>query len=74
MRMTNLPARQGGIVLIVSLIMLVALTLLAVSAIRLSTANLRNVANSQARSEAMSSAQRSIDLSTLNRNVPFCAK
>lgn len=58
----GLASRQRGIVLIVSLIMLVALTLLAVSAIRLSTVNLRSVANAQARTEAMSSAQRSIDL------------
>lgn len=52
--------RQSGIVLILSLIMLVVLTLLAVSAIRLSTANLRTVANAQARTEAMSTANRMI--------------
>lgn len=58
----NRPAnRQRGLVLILSLIMLVVLTLLAVSAIRLSTVNLRTVANAQARSEAMSTAQRTID-------------
>jgi Tfp pilus assembly protein PilX len=56
-----LPARQRGIVLITSLIMLVVLTLLAVSAIRLSTVNLRTVANSQARTEAMSTAQRAVN-------------
>lgn len=54
--------RQRGIVLILSLIMLMVLTLIAVSAIRLSTVNLRSVANSQARTEAMSTAQRTIDL------------
>jgi hypothetical protein len=59
--MIRIPARQRGIVLILSLIMLMALTLIAVSAIRLSTANLRTVANSQARTEAMSTAQRTID-------------
>lgn len=58
----TLPSRQRGMVLILSLIMLVVLTLLAISAIRLSTVNLRAVANSQARSEAMSAAQRTIDL------------
>lgn len=60
--MNGLASRQRGIVLILSLIMLVVLTLLAVSAIRLSTVNLRTVANAQARSEAMSTAQRTIDL------------
>jgi len=59
--MNGLANRQRGIVLILSLIMLVVLTLLAVSAIRLSTVNLRTVANAQARSEAMSAAQRTID-------------
>jgi Tfp pilus assembly protein PilX len=49
-------------VLILSLIMLVVMTLLAVSAIRLSSVNLRTVANAQARSEAMSVAQRTVDL------------
>ncbi len=62
--MTNLTlhSRQRGMVLILSLIMLVVLTLLAISAIRLSTVNLRAVANAQVRSEAMSAAQRTIDL------------
>lgn len=59
--MNGLAKRQRGIVLILSLIMLVVLTLLAVSAIRLSTVNLRTVANAQTRSEAMSAAQRTID-------------
>lgn len=54
--------RQRGVVLILSLIMLMVLTLIAVSAIRLSTVNLRTVANSQSRNEAMSTAQRTIDL------------
>lgn len=56
------PQRQRGIVLIISLIMLMVLTLIAVSAIRLSTVNLRTIANSQSRTEAMSTAQRTIDL------------
>lgn len=54
--------RQRGIVLILSLIMLMVLTLIAVSAIRLSTVNLRTVANAQSRIEARSTAQRTIDL------------
>lgn len=60
--MAPLQSRQRGAVLILSLIMLVVMTLLAVSAIRLSSVNLRTVANAQARSEAMSVAQRTIDL------------
>lgn len=53
--------RQRGSVLIVSLIMLVVMTLLAVSAIRLSTVNLRNVNGAQIRSEATSAASRQLD-------------
>lgn len=60
--MKNLPSRQRGVVLILSLIMLMVLTLMAVSAIRLSTVNLRSVGNAQSRAEAMSTAQRTIDL------------
>ena len=60
--MSGLPVHQRGIVLILSLIMLMVLTLMAVSAIRLSTVNLRSVANAQSRAEAMSTAQRTIDL------------
>lgn len=60
--MNGLANRQRGLVLILSLIMLVVLTLLAVSAIRLSTVNLRTVANAQSRSEALSTAQRTIDM------------
>lgn len=59
--MKRLVHRQRGIVLILSLIMLVVLTLLAVSAIRLSTVNLRTVANAEARHQALSTAQRAID-------------
>ncbi len=55
-------ARQRGIVLVLSLIMLMVLTLIAVSAIKLSTVNLRSIANAQTRAEAMSTAQRTIDL------------
>lgn len=60
--MTTIRNGQRGIVLILSLIMLMVLTLIAVSAIRLSTVNLRSVANAQSRTEAMSTAQRTIDL------------
>ncbi len=60
--MKRLIQRQRGVVLILSLIMLMVLTLMAVSAIRLSTVNLRSVANAQSRAEAMSTAQRTVDL------------
>ena len=59
--MKPIARRQRGLVLIMSLIMLVVLTLLAVSAIRLSTVNLRTVANAEARHQALSTAQRAID-------------
>lgn len=52
---------QRGVILIVSLIMLIALTLLGVSVINLSTVNLRIVNNMQVKMEAVSSAQRMID-------------
>lgn len=60
--MTTRSDRQRGMVLILSLIMLMVLTMIAVSVIRLSTVNLRTVANSQSRAEARSTAQRTVDL------------
>jgi Tfp pilus assembly protein PilX len=54
-------AAQRGSVLIIGLIMLVVLTLLAVSAINMSTVSLRTVNGMQARGEAMSAAQRAIE-------------
>lgn len=52
---------QRGSVLIISLIMLVVLTLLAVSAINMSTAGLRVVNAMQTRGEALSAAQRCVE-------------
>lgn len=75
--MTRTNERQRGVVLILSLIMLMVLTLIGVSAIRLSTVNLRTVANSQSRTEAMSTAQRSIDLvlsSNFSENIAGTAQ
>lgn len=60
--MSGLPVRQRGMVLILSLIMLVVLTVIAVYAIRISTVNLRTMGNAQSRTEALSTAQRTIDL------------
>ncbi len=54
-------ANQRGMTLVVSLIMLVVITLFVLSAIRLSTANLRTVGNMQARNEAAAASQRAIE-------------
>jgi Tfp pilus assembly protein PilX len=61
-----LPQTQRGVTLVVGLIMLLVLTLFAVSAIRLSSANLRTVGNLQARNEATSAAQIAIEQSMSN--------
>lgn len=53
--------RQRGAVLLVSLIMLVLLTLFAVSALNTSTSNLKMAGNMQARSEAVIAAQDAIE-------------
>lgn len=55
------PTRAAGATLVVSLIMLVVLTLLAVSAIRLSNVNFRTIGNMQARNEAVAAAQQAIE-------------
>lgn len=52
---------QQGITLLVALIMLVMLTLLAVSSFRVSNTNLRVVASSQGQAEATNAAQAAID-------------
>ncbi len=52
---------QDGASLLVSLVMLVVLTLLAVSAIRLGNTNLKIVSNTQARNEATAAAQQAIE-------------
>jgi Tfp pilus assembly protein PilV len=66
--MTMYPARtqttkqdQGGMTLVVGLIMLLVITLFVVSAVRLSTANLRTVGNMQSRNEAAAASQRAIE-------------
>lgn len=55
------PSRQGGFILILSLVMLVAISLLAMAAIRAGTTNLRAVNNQQVRDEAMAAAQQAIE-------------
>jgi len=53
--------RQQGATLLVGLIMLVVLTLLVVSGIRTSNANLKIVGNVQARDEAAAQAQQALE-------------
>lgn len=56
------PVRfPSGATLVVSLIMLVVLTLLVVSAIRMSNVNFRTIGNMQARNEAVAAAQQAIE-------------
>lgn len=62
-RSTRFPAarRQQGATLLVGLVMLVVLTLLVVSGIRASSANLKIVGNVQARDEAAAQAQLAVE-------------
>src|SRR5207302_6258410 len=55
--MTPLPHRQRGATLIVSLIMLLLITLLAVSSFTLGKGNLQIVGNMQQRQQAFAAAQ-----------------
>jgi Tfp pilus assembly protein PilX len=53
--------KQRGATLLVGLVMLVVLTLLVVSAIRVSSTNLKVVGNMQVKSEAVAAAQQAIE-------------
>src|SRR5437016_5220957 len=57
----NPHSRQAGATLLVSLVMLVLITLLAVSAINSGTINLRIAGNMQSRDEARAAAQQAIE-------------
>lgn len=57
----KMKKNQSGVTLIVSLIMLVALTLLVVSAIRTGNTNLRIVGNMQVESETTAATQQAIE-------------
>jgi hypothetical protein len=59
--MRNAPSRERGATLIVTLIMLIMLTLFAISAMNTSTTNLQVVGNMQMRSEALASTQQAIE-------------
>lgn len=53
--------RQAGMSLVVGLVMLIVLTLMVVSAVRMSKTNLNVVGNQQARIEATAAAQQAIE-------------
>jgi len=55
------PGAQGGVALIVGMIMLVAITLLVIGSFTLSKNNLEIVGNMQHRNEATASAQRAVE-------------
>ncbi|MGZ5194757.1 MAG: pilus assembly PilX family protein, partial [Ramlibacter sp.] len=53
--------RQQGAVLVISMIMLIIIALVVVSAFTLSTSNLKSVGNLQSRSEAVTAANSAIE-------------
>jgi hypothetical protein len=57
----SFPSRQRGLTLFVALIILVMVTLLVVSAFRVSNTNLKIVSGMQGRQEALASAQAAIE-------------
>jgi Tfp pilus assembly protein PilX len=61
-RALKCPGRQRGAVLVVSLLMLVVVTLLAVSSVNSGTVNLRIVDNMRAQQEAEAAAQQAIEV------------
>lgn len=60
-KMAQARRAQAGVSLVVGLIMLVVLTLLVVSAVRLGSAGLRIAGNYQAKTEATAAAQQAIE-------------
>lgn len=62
------PSRQRGITLIVSMIMLMLITMLAISSFRLGSGNLQIVGNMQQRSQTLSAAQSAIEQVVSNPN------
>ncbi|MBK7031669.1 MAG: pilus assembly PilX N-terminal domain-containing protein [Bacteroidales bacterium] len=67
MRNQYIISRQSGATLVVGLIMLVAITLLMISAFSLSGGNLKAVSNMQFRNEAIAAANMGIE-QTININ------
>jgi Tfp pilus assembly protein PilX len=72
--MSNIPLhRQRGAALVVSLIMLVLITLLVITALNLGSANFRAVSNTQFRDEAIAAANAAIQLRLSNDFVDLPA-
>jgi archaellum component FlaF (FlaF/FlaG flagellin family) len=62
MKPVRLPrARQGGAVLVVSLIMLILITMFVVTAYKFSSTNLKSVNNMQTRAEAIAAANKAME-------------
>jgi Tfp pilus assembly protein PilX len=59
--MKSIPSRQFGATLLVSLIMLVLITLLAVTSFRIGKANLQTAGNMQQRNQAFAAAQGALE-------------
>ena len=59
--MTKPPIRERGVSLVVTLVMLLVMTLIVVSAIRASNSNLKTTANLQVRQEAVQAVQTAIE-------------
>ncbi|MEX0731355.1 MAG: PilX N-terminal domain-containing pilus assembly protein [Aquisalimonadaceae bacterium] len=64
-----MPEKQRGAVLIISLVLLVAMTLLGVASINSSTVNLRIVGNLQSQKDAESAAQEGVELVLNSANL-----
>lgn len=68
------PARERGIALLVSLIFLLVITLLAISAVRFTTAGVRSSLNEESRVSSFVTAQSVVDGTiTLSTNTPVLA-
>ena len=65
--------KQGGVVLLIGLIMLVLLTLMAVAALRFGTSNFMVVNNQQTRAETIRSAEQVIDQILVNPGIAMSA-
>ena len=70
-RLSSVVLKQTGSSLLLSLVMLVVLTLLVISAIRISNSNLRTVGNMQFKNEAVAAAQQAIELQVLGDSSNF---
>ena len=69
----NAVHRQHGTSLLLSLVMLVVITLLVVSAIRMSNSNLKTVGNMQSKNAAAAAAQQAIEQQVMSNVSNFYA-